>query len=148
MEYMNKVILLVFCHLVGDYVLQNDFIAKTKGSNWYHLFVHCALYCLPFLSCLWINLAAWSCFFDTLYYWSAKGEISKNIICNWSSFALFGIIRLFFVKTGTRWVKLWNLIDLQLQLKKFDFMKLKNELRLYPYIDYSIKNWLLWMELW
>ena len=45
---MNKVILLVFCQLVGDYVLQNDFIAKTKGSNWYHLFVHCALYCLPF----------------------------------------------------------------------------------------------------
>lgn len=31
---MNKLILLVFCHLVGDYVLQNDFIAKTKGSNW------------------------------------------------------------------------------------------------------------------
>ena len=45
---MNKLILLVFCHLVGDYVLQNDFIAKNKGSNWYHLFVHCALYCLPF----------------------------------------------------------------------------------------------------
>lgn len=48
MEYMNKVILLVFCHLIGDYVLQSDFIAKTKGSNWYHLFIHCALYCLPF----------------------------------------------------------------------------------------------------
>lgn len=39
---------LVFCHLVGDYVLQSDFIAKTKGENWYHLFVHCTLYCLPF----------------------------------------------------------------------------------------------------
>ena len=39
---------LVFCHLFGDYVLQSDFIARTKGENWYHLFVHCALYCLPF----------------------------------------------------------------------------------------------------
>lgn len=38
----------IFCHLVGDYVLQNDFIAKTKGENWYHLFVHCFLYVLPF----------------------------------------------------------------------------------------------------
>lgn len=38
----------IFCHLVGDYVLQIDFIAKTKGENWYHMFVHCALYCLPF----------------------------------------------------------------------------------------------------
>lgn len=39
---------LIFCHLIGDYVLQLDFIAKTKGSNWYHLIVHCLLYCLPF----------------------------------------------------------------------------------------------------
>ena len=29
--------------------MQCDFIAKTKGSNLYHLFVHCALYCLPFV---------------------------------------------------------------------------------------------------
>jgi hypothetical protein len=28
--------------------LQGDFIANSKGKNWYHLFVHCALYCLPF----------------------------------------------------------------------------------------------------
>lgn len=39
---------ILFCHLTGDYVLQCDFIAKTKGENWYHLFVHCVLYCLPF----------------------------------------------------------------------------------------------------
>jgi hypothetical protein len=46
---MGEVLLkVIFCHLVGDYVLQGDFIAKTKGENWYHLFVHCALYCLPF----------------------------------------------------------------------------------------------------
>ena len=39
---------LIFCHLVGDYVLQIDYIAKTKGTNFYHLLVHSALYCLPF----------------------------------------------------------------------------------------------------
>jgi len=39
---------LVLCHLVGDYVLQSNFLAQTKGKNWYHLFVHCALYCVPF----------------------------------------------------------------------------------------------------
>lgn len=39
---------LVICHLVGDYVLQIDFIAKSKGNNVYHLLVHCLLYCLPF----------------------------------------------------------------------------------------------------
>lgn len=39
---------LLICHTIGDYVLQSDFIAKTKGENWYHLFVHSALYCVPF----------------------------------------------------------------------------------------------------
>ena len=38
----------ILCHLVGDYVLQLDIIANTKGKNWYHLFVHCMLYILPF----------------------------------------------------------------------------------------------------
>ena len=40
---------LIICHLIGDYVLQTDFIAKTKGTNWYHLFVHCGLYVGPFI---------------------------------------------------------------------------------------------------
>lgn len=45
---IRLIITLIFCHLIGDYVLQTDFIAKTKGTNWYHLIVHCMLYCLPF----------------------------------------------------------------------------------------------------
>ena len=42
---------IIFCHLVGDYVLQSDFIARTKGENWYHLFIHSMLYSLPFYLC-------------------------------------------------------------------------------------------------
>lgn len=45
---METLFRLVMCHLVGNYVLQIDFIAKTKCENWYHLMVHCLLYCLPF----------------------------------------------------------------------------------------------------
>lgn len=48
MFMLNTLIMLIFCHLIGDYVLQSDFLAKTKGENWYHLFVHCTLYCVPF----------------------------------------------------------------------------------------------------
>ena len=36
------------CHFIGDYFLQGDFIAKTKGENLYHMIVHCVLYCVPF----------------------------------------------------------------------------------------------------
>ena len=42
-------------HLIGDYVLQSDFIARTKGSNWYHLLVHCILYISPFVLCFGIH---------------------------------------------------------------------------------------------
>lgn len=30
---INLIITLIFCHLVGDYALQTDSIAKTKGEN-------------------------------------------------------------------------------------------------------------------
>lgn len=49
---LYTIVLIVLCHLIGDYVLQCDFIAQTKGKNWYHLFVHCALYCIPLYSIL------------------------------------------------------------------------------------------------
>ena len=42
---------LVLCHLVGDFFLQTQYIAQTKGDNWYHLFVHCLLYATPFYVC-------------------------------------------------------------------------------------------------
>lgn len=43
------IIILIMCHLIGDYGLHREYISVTKGNNPYHLFVHCMLYCLPFL---------------------------------------------------------------------------------------------------
>lgn len=51
MTTIETMILVIFCHLIGDYVLQSNFIASTKGENWYHLFVHSALYVIPFYIC-------------------------------------------------------------------------------------------------
>ena len=48
MDWYDIVLVLISCHLIGDYVLQIDFIAKSKGTNIYHLLVHCFLYCVPF----------------------------------------------------------------------------------------------------
>lgn len=53
---MERFLIIIMCHLVGDYVLQDDFIAKSKGTNLYHLFVHCALYVLPFYLAFGIDL--------------------------------------------------------------------------------------------
>lgn len=54
-EILNELVILVMCHCIGDYVLQIDFIAKTKGKNWYHLFVHVVLYCVPFAVCYGVD---------------------------------------------------------------------------------------------
>ena len=45
---IETILKIIMCHLIGDYVLQSDFIAQTKGKNWYHLLVHCFLYIVPF----------------------------------------------------------------------------------------------------
>ena len=39
---------IIACHMLGDYVLQSDFLANTKGENLWHLFTHCILYTVPF----------------------------------------------------------------------------------------------------
>lgn len=54
-DVLKTLILFLMCHMIGDYVFQTDFIAKTKGSNWYHLFVHSILYCVPFALIFGIN---------------------------------------------------------------------------------------------
>ena len=56
---LETILKIVFCHLVGDYVLQGDYIAKTKGSNWYHLIVHCFLYILPFYIAFGYDIRIW-----------------------------------------------------------------------------------------
>ena len=61
-ELVLKIVTLILCHLVGDYVLQSNFIAETKGANWYHLFVHCALYTLPFVIAFGITWQAGTIF--------------------------------------------------------------------------------------
>jgi len=37
------------CHLVGDFILQTDFIAARKLRDWRIRLLHVALYLLPFL---------------------------------------------------------------------------------------------------
>lgn len=64
-KMINTIFILILCHLIGDYVLQCDFIAKTKGSNTYHMFVHCMLYSLPFIICFGLD---WRIYFIILIH--------------------------------------------------------------------------------
>lgn len=74
---METIIKLIFCHLVGDYVLQSDFIARTKGENWYHLFVHCILYCLPFYIVFGLTWQLWVVFVTHIVIDALKARYKK-----------------------------------------------------------------------
>lgn len=39
----------LICHLIGDYILQNHWMALNKTKAWIPAIVHATLYCLPFL---------------------------------------------------------------------------------------------------
>lgn len=45
---MSTLYKLMACHMLGDYVLQTDYLACTKGDNWWHLLAHCVTYTVPF----------------------------------------------------------------------------------------------------
>ena len=52
---MSVLYKLLVCHFIGDYVLQIDFLARTKGENWWHLLAHCVLYSAPFATLFGID---------------------------------------------------------------------------------------------
>lgn len=47
MQFIVRLLILIWLHLFGDYVLQTDFLATQKGKNDFILLVH---------SCLWAGI--------------------------------------------------------------------------------------------
>lgn len=39
----------LLAHLIGDFALQNSWMANNKTKNWYAALVHCLVYFIPFL---------------------------------------------------------------------------------------------------
>ena len=50
MILITKIYMCLACHAIGDYVLQTDFLASTKGKNFWHMLMHCLLYTIPFVA--------------------------------------------------------------------------------------------------
>lgn len=48
MEQLTLAYKLLAAHMLGDYVLQTDFLARSKGENWWHMLAHCVTYTIPF----------------------------------------------------------------------------------------------------
>jgi hypothetical protein len=46
---IEKILLLVACHLLGDFPFQSDWLALNKGKSWEVLLYHCAIYTATFV---------------------------------------------------------------------------------------------------
>jgi hypothetical protein len=74
---MITLLRIIFCHFIGDYVLQSEYIANTKGHNWYHLLVHCTLYIIPFAFVFGINYKLLIIFISHIIIDAGKARYKK-----------------------------------------------------------------------
>jgi len=65
----------IYAHLIGDYILQNDWMAQNKKDKSWNCFVHVMVYMLPFLLC---GLAWWQLLLIAVqHYWLDRTEFVK-----------------------------------------------------------------------
>ena len=68
---------LFLCHFLGDYVFQTDFLAKTKGENWWHMLAHCVTYTTPFICFFGFDINIGVLLLSHLVIDSAKSRYKK-----------------------------------------------------------------------
>lgn len=56
----------IFAHLAGDFILQNDWMAKGKKESSWHCSVHVAVYMIPFM---FTGLAWWQLLLIAAQHW-------------------------------------------------------------------------------
>lgn len=52
---IELILKIIYCHILGDYVLSSNYIQTTKYKNFYHLIIHCILYTIPFYFCFGLD---------------------------------------------------------------------------------------------
>lgn len=74
---LEKIVTIILCHLIGDYVLQSNYLATNKGRDWYLLLVHSALYCIPFIFAFGMNISVFIMFICHVIIDSLKARYDK-----------------------------------------------------------------------
>lgn len=98
----------IYAHLIGDYLLQTDWMAKNKKFNSYNCFVHVLTYLIPFLFCelqVWQIIAIGIQHFIQdrtnfiIYFMKLKGskEFATGIWAPWSIIVTDNIIHILFI---------------------------------------------------
>lgn len=79
----------LFLHLLGDYFLQNDWMAVNKSKfsalGWWACFIHCCLYSAPFLFYYNLNWHIYAWVFATHFLIDKFGlAIYWTMLVNWN----------------------------------------------------------------
>ena len=79
--------ILLLCHLIGDYVLQSHVMATRKTSSWAWAFIHATFYALPFAGLLaWLGAAPWRAALALLVVWFTHALIDRlRVAARWCS---------------------------------------------------------------
>lgn len=74
----ETLLLIIFCHLVGDYVLQNDFIAKNKRNELVSSIRTLCVIRFTVLCSVRFNMATWIDICGTYDCRSVESQIQQN----------------------------------------------------------------------
>ena len=68
MNFFNNLFIAnIFLHIIGDYILQTEYIACHKSKSYYILLIHSILYTLPYVSYIWYNQGELTIFIYTIF---------------------------------------------------------------------------------
>lgn len=99
----------IFAHLIGDYLLQNDWMAQNKKGSSFHCLVHVICYMIPFLFC---SLAPWQFlaiaiqhyaldrtnFVDWFMKWKGQGKFASPPCWPWSVIVMDNIMHILWIE--------------------------------------------------
>ena len=98
----------ILAHLIGDYILQNDWMALNKKQSTWHCVVHIFFYMLPFLFC---ELSSFQLFMIAsqhylidrsnfvLWFMHAKGQgaFATGVCFPWSQIVMDNILHILWI---------------------------------------------------
>lgn len=107
----------IYAHLVGDYILQNDWMAQNKKKSSFHCLVHVFCYMVPFLLCgfaWWQLLAIVVQHYSidrtnfVLWFMRFKGSFSfaTNVCAPWSVIVVDNILHILWI-AFIAWIPVW-----------------------------------------
>ena len=106
----------IYAHLIGDYIIQNDWMASGKKKNSFICFIHVVTYLIPFLFCglsvLQLSLIGAQHFAQdrtnfVTWFMKVKGSenFSKTPMSPWSVIITDNIIHILFIAFVVEFIK-------------------------------------------